>query len=132
MRHAHALREIGSEKGIPILEDMIQAGHGGPGAKPLLKDYADCLRELKKEAAFRAAVRALPGLEDHMKVFFDFCRRSDLARMRLYRMKVIDGGRQGRWVLEDLSKHRDAKLRDAAGALLKSWDVLEKAREAKP
>jgi HEAT repeat protein len=132
MRHAHALREIGSEKGIPILEDMSRAGHRGPGGKPLMKDYNDCLRELKKEAAFRAAVRELPGLEDHLKVLVKFCRRSDLARMRLYRMKVIDGGRQGRWVLEDLTKHPDAKLRDAASALLQSWGALHQAREATP
>ena len=35
MRHAHALREIGSERGIPILERMLEVKHGGPSGRDL-------------------------------------------------------------------------------------------------
>jgi HEAT repeat protein len=129
MRHAEALREIGSEKGIPILEEMLKAGHGGPGGKPLLRAYQDCLRELQDEAAFWKAVRGVPGLEHYARSLFDFFRRDTLAVMRLYRMKVIALGREGRWVLEGMRKHHRRELSAAAAAVLGQYDRLRQRKE---
>jgi len=130
MRHVDALREIGSEKGIPILEAMIKAGHGGQGGRALMRTYREALFELQREKTFRDAVRSVPKLEVKVKVLFDFFRRDTLARIRLHRMKLVGLGTEGRWVLEDLRKHPDAKTRDAAAAVLSAYPRLQRRKGA--
>lgn len=124
VRHVHALREIGSEKAIPTLERLQKARNGGRGGQRLMRAYRDDLRELRRAAAFWRAVRRMPGLETEAKLLFRFFRSDTLALIRLYRDKVIGLGTEGRWVLEDLQKHDDAKLRRASAALLKHYNKL--------
>jgi len=123
--HVDTLREIGTEKGIPILEKMLTMNHGGRTGRALMTVYQDNLNELKREAAFWNAVRRVPGLKEHVKLLFDFFRRDTLALIRLYRNKIIHLGIEGRWVLEDMNNHPDGKLRQAATALLKEYDKLK-------
>jgi hypothetical protein len=130
MCHADALREIGSETGIPVLEEMIRAGHGGAGAQMLMRTYREALFELQREQTFRRAARGVPGVEAAADVLFDFFRRDTLACIRLYRMKLVALGTEGRWVLEDLRRHPDAKVRDAAKTLLAAWPRLQRHRRS--
>jgi hypothetical protein len=123
--HVQALREIGSEEGIPILEELLKTGHGGRAGHDFMMAYEDNLRELRKEAAFWNAVRRTPGLEEEVRLLFRFFRRDSLAAIRLYRDKVIHLGLEGRWVLEDMRNHPDKKLQQAAAALLKAYDNLQ-------
>ena len=123
--HVDALREIGSEKGIAILEKMLTMKHGGRTGRALMTVYQDNLKELKKEADFWNAVRQIPGLEKKVNLLFHFFRRDTLALIRLYRDKVIHLGIEGRWVLTDMKNHPDEKLRQAALALLKEYDKLK-------
>jgi len=122
IEHVHALREIGSEKGIPILEKMLRTKHGGRVGKQFTIAYQQSLDELRQEAAFWSAVRRVPGLESEAKLLFQFFRRDTLALIRLYRDKVIHLGIEGRWVLEGMKNHPDEKLRKAATALLSNLD----------
>jgi len=122
--HVYALREIGSEKGIPILEKMLKAKHGGSAGRALKKVYQQNLNELKQESAFWNAVRQIPKLEKDVKLLFHFFRRDTLSIIRLYRDKVISLGIEGRWVLEGMKNHPDENLREAAARLLKAYDKL--------
>ncbi len=123
--HVYTLREIGSEKGIPILETMLTKEHGGKVARDLKKVYQQNLNELKREAAFWNGVRQVPGLEKDVKLLFRFFRRDTLALIRLYRDKVLRLGIEGRWVLEGMKNHPNEKLRGAATAVLKNYDKLK-------
>jgi len=123
--HVHALREIGSEKGIPILEKMLTKKHGGKAGRALRLAYRQNLNELRREAAFWNAVRQVPGLEKDVKLLFQFFRRNTLSLIRLYRDKVVHLGLEGRWVLEDMKNHPDEKLRQATTALLEEYDNLK-------
>ena len=122
--HVHALREVGSEEAIRLLEEMLKKQHGGKGGRGLMRAYRDALAELQKEAAFWRAVRSVPGLEPHVKLLFDFFRRDTVALIRLHRDKVIRSGLEGRWVLEGLKEHRDARIRQAATVLLREYHKL--------
>ena len=124
VRHVHALRNIGREEAIPVLEQMQRAGNGGRGGKRLMRAYQDDLRELRSEAAFWRSVRAVPGLEDEVARLFRFFRRDPLALIRLYRDKVIGLGTEGRWVLEGLQKHSDPRLSEAAERVLAHYGKL--------
>ena len=86
------------------------------------------LSELQREAAFWSEVREVRGLEKHVRLLFQFCRRDTLARMRLYRDKLVGLGREGRWVLEDMKHHPEEQLRQAAIALLRVYDKLERPK----
>ena len=123
--HVHALREIGSEKGIPILEKMLAMKHGGRIGRALMTVYQENLEELKREADFWNAVRQVSGLERNVNLLFYFFHRDTLALIRLYCDKVIHLGIEGRWVLADMKNHPDGKLRQAATALLKEYDKLK-------
>ena len=125
MVHVYALREIGSEKGIAILENMLTTKHGGVAGRALRHVYRQNLSTLKREAVFWNAVRQVPGLEKHVKLLFQFFRRDTLALIRLYRDKVVRLGLEGRWVLEGMKNHPEEKLRQAAAALLKEYDKLK-------
>ncbi len=127
--HAHALREIGSVDGIPILVKMLIKKHGGRAGRALTEAYRQDLSELKQEAAFWNAVRRTPGLESHVKMLFQFFRRDTLALIRLYRDKVMRLGLEGRWVLEDMGNHPDEGLRQAAMLMLKEYDKLKAAKD---
>ena len=59
-----------------------------------------------------------------MKLLFEFFRRDTLASVRLYRDKIVRGGLEGQWVLEDMKNHMDEKLRRAAGTLLTHYGNL--------
>ena len=133
MEHVYALRGIGGESGIPILETMVKTRHGGEAGKQLMKTYREHLAELNRESEFLTGVRRIPGMESQVKRLFDFFRRDDLAIIRAYRAKVIRGGTEGRWVLEDVQKHPDARLSRAAASLLSSYGGLapEQGKEAK-
>lgn len=124
MEHVYALSAIGSEKAIPILEKMVRTQHKGEAGRALITTYKQHLAELEKEAEFWQAVRRMPGLEPKAKRLFSFFRQDSLAIIRLYRDKVIRGGIEGRWVLEDLKKHPELKVREAATALLKYYPSL--------
>jgi hypothetical protein len=89
-----------------------------------MRAYRDTLAELRKEAEFWRAVRRVPRLEPHVKLLFDFFRRDAVALMRLYREKTIRSGLEGRWVLDSLKKHPDARVRRAATVLLREYDKL--------
>jgi hypothetical protein len=127
--HVYALWRIGSPKGIPILEEMAKTRHGGDAGQELTKTYREHLSELKRAAEFMDAVRRVPGLDDQVRQLFAFFRTNDLATIRAYRAKVIRGGLEGRWVLEGMRKHRDARLQRAAAALLKHYDTLVSAND---
>ncbi len=86
--------------------------------------YQACLVELESQAEFWRAVRRVPGLESDVKLLFDFFREDMLASIRLYRDKIVRGGLEGRWVLEDMKNHTDGKLRKAAGMLLTHYGNL--------
>ena len=129
LRHAHALREIGSEKGIPIIEKVLEKPPTGRAAKPMIREFRKILVELKNETVFWKAVRDVRGLEPQVRKLFKSWRRDDLALMRLYRMKVIALGTEGRWVLKDMKGHPDAALRRAAAALLKEYRRLAGTKE---
>ena len=124
LEHVYALRAIGSEEGIPILERMQKTRHGGQGGGSLRMAYQECLVELKSQAEFWRAVRRVPGLEPDVKLLFEFFRKDTLASVRLYRDKVVRGGLEGRWVLEDMKNHTDEELRKAAGSLLTHYGNL--------
>jgi hypothetical protein len=128
MMHVHALREIGDEKGLPILEKMLTTKHGGKAGDAFMRAYRENLEELKREVAFWNIVRQVPELEKEVKLLFHFFRRDTLARMRLYRDKIVRLGLEGRWALESMKNHPDEKLQNAAGTLLKAYDRL--SREA--
>ena len=89
-----------------------------------MKAYRESLLELRREAAFQKAARAVPGLEQDLKVLLSFFRKDTLAHVRLYRMKVIGLGLEGRWVLQDLTRHPDGKIQRAATAVLRAYDGL--------
>lgn len=125
LEHVYALREIGSEIGIPILEKMRKTEHGGGGGRALRQAYQVNLLELKHQIEFWELVRQVPDLETHMKLLFDFFREDTLALIRLYRDKIISGGLEGKWVLEDMKNHPDKKLRKAAAAVLKNYGRLK-------
>ncbi|MFC1712648.1 HEAT repeat domain-containing protein [Candidatus Poribacteria bacterium] len=127
--HSHALRKMGCEDGIPILEKMLTAEHGGRAGRSLLEAYKQDLGELKQEATFWKAVRRTPGLESHAKLLFRFFRRDTLALIRLYRDKVVRLGLEGRWVLEDMGNYPDEELRQAAKLMLKEYDRLRAAKD---
>jgi len=129
--HVHALREIGSEKGIPILEKMLTTKHGGKAGRALRKGYRQNLSMLKQEAAFWNALRQVPGLKEHVELLFRFFRRDTLSLIRLYRDKVVRLGLEGRWVLEDMKNHPDEKLQQAATRLLKEYDRLKSLKNEK-
>ena len=122
--HVHALREIGSEKGVPILEQMLKRPHGGKAGRSLTRAYGEALTELRREAAFWKALRRLPGAQKHARILFSFFRKDTLALIRLYRDKVIRLGVEGRWVLESMADHPNFELRRAATALLKEYGRL--------
>lgn len=122
--HVHALREIGSEKGIGILQQMLGTKHEGNAGKALMKAYQTNLSELQREAEFWNAVQSVPGLEPDVKLLFQFFRRDTLARMRLYRDKVLRLGLEGRWVLEGMKNQPDEKLSRASVALLNVYDDI--------
>jgi hypothetical protein len=129
LEHVYALREIGSEKGIPILERMRKTKHGGGGGQALRQAYHVGLVELKHQAEFWKAIRRVPGLEPHMRLLLDFFRKDMLASIRLYRDKIIRGGLEGQWVLEDMKNHPNKKLREAAAAVLKDYGKLKVQRQ---
>ena len=129
LEHVYALREIGSEKGIPILERMRNTKHDGGGGRTLRQAYHVNLLELKHQMEFWKLVRRAPDLEPQMKMLFDFFRRDILASIRLYRDKIIRGGLEGQWVLEDMKNHPDKKLREAAAAVLKDYGKLQVQRQ---
>jgi len=124
VEHVHALREIGSEKAIPILESMIEGRHTGTGGTTLMQVYRQTLYELQREAEFWSNVRRMPGLEPHARWLFDFLRGDTLALIRVHRSKVVNGGLEGRWVLEDLAGHPDTTAARAAVALLLHYEEL--------
>jgi len=128
VRHVHALRQIGSERSVPVLERMLERKHGGPGGGMLMRAYRENLAELRREAAFWKAVRRVRGLERHVNALFGFFRTDDLARIRLYRNKVVRLEVEGRWVLEGMRRHPDATLRAAAAALLGNYEGLRRTR----
>jgi len=123
--HVHTLREIGSEKGISILEKMLKTKHGGRVGRQFTIAYQQSLDELRQETAFWNAVRKVPGLESDAWVLFQFFRRDTLALIRLYRDKVIHLGMEGRWALEGMKNHPDEKIQQAATALLNNYDKLQ-------
>lgn len=125
LEHVYALREIGSEKAIPILEEMRKTKHGGRGGPALRSAYQVNLTDLKSQAEFWRAVRRVPGLEPQARMLFDFFRKDTLALIRLYRDKVVRGGLEGQWVLEDMKNHPDEKLREAAAAVLSNYGELQ-------
>ncbi len=126
VRHVHALRDIGSEDGIVILERLSGKRHAGEGGRILTRAVRQNLAELGREVAFRKAVRQVAGLEIHLDRLVAFFRRDDLARIRCYRDKVIAGGREGNRVLIGMRRHSDVDLRAAAGALLEHYGDLAK------
>jgi len=127
--HVHALREIGSEKGIPVLEEMLSVDHGGRAGREFTNTYRENLRELTLEAAFWRAVRQVSGLESQTEALFLFFRRDTLAFIRLYRDKVIHLGAEGRWTLEGMRNHPDEGLQQAAMSLLEEYDRLKLMRD---
>lgn len=129
LEHVYALREIGSEKGLPILERMQKTKHGGDGGRALRQAYHVSLVELKYQMEFWKLVRRVPDLEPHMRVLFDFFRKDMLASIRLYRDKIVSGGMEGKWVLEDMKNHPDKKLREAAAAILQNYGKLQVQRQ---
>lgn len=129
LEHVYALREIGSEKGLPILERMQETKHGGDGGRALRQAYHVSLVELKYQMEFWKLVRRVPDLEPHMRVLFDFFRKDMLASIRLYRDKIVSGGLEGQWVLEDMKNHPDKKLREAAAAILQNYGKLQVQRQ---
>jgi len=124
LEHVYALRAIGSEKAIPILERMRKTRHGGKGGGALRMAYQECLVDLESQAEFWRAVRRVPDLEPDVKLLFEFFRKDTLASVRLYRDKIVRGGLEGRWVLEDMKNHTDDKLRKAAETLLTHYGNL--------
>jgi len=124
MEHVYALSAIGSEKAIPILEKMLKTPHRGEAGRALITTYKQHKNELEKEAEFWKAVRRIPGIESKVKLLFSFFRKDRLAIIRLYRDKVIRGGIEGRWILEDMKKHPEPKVREAATTLLKYYPNL--------
>ncbi len=122
--HVEALREIGSPEAVPLLEQMLEKRHDGRAGRAFTKACQVNLEELKKQAAFWDAVGRIPRLGEDVKLLFRFFRRDDLALMRLYREKVLRLGVEGRWVLEDMQTHPDARLRQAAAGLLKDYARL--------
>lgn len=124
LEHVYALRAIGGEKAIPILQRMRKTRHGGQGGGALRMAYQECLVELESQAGFWRAVRRVPDLEPDVKRLFEFFRKDTLALVRLYRDKIVRGGLEGRWVLEDMKNHPDEKLRKAAGTLLTHYGNL--------
>jgi hypothetical protein len=124
IRHVYALEEIGSEKGIPILEEMLRAPNPGRGGKEFVRACQDSLQELRREAAFWKTVRGVPGLEEDAKKVFALCRKDTLAGIRLYRVNIMALGLEGRWALEDLPKVKEEDVRRAAETLLKDYDAL--------
>ena len=67
----------------------------------------------------------MPGLELDVKRLFEFFRKDTLASVRLYRDKIVRGGLEGQWVLEDMKSHTDEQLRKAAEALLTHYEILQ-------
>ena len=124
LEHVYALRAIGSEEAIPILERMQKTRHGGQGGGAMRMAYQECLVELESQAKFWRAVRHVPGLEPDVELLFEFFRKDMLASVRLYRDKIVRGGLEGRWVLEDMKNHTDDKLRKAAETLLTHYGNL--------
>jgi hypothetical protein len=124
LEHVYALRAIGSEKAIPTLERMRKTRHGGQGGNAMRMAYQECLVELESQAKFWGAVRRVPGLEPDVRLLFEFSRKDTLASVRLYRDKIVRGGLEGQWVLEDMRNHTDEKLRKAAGRLLTHYGNL--------
>jgi len=83
------------------------------------------LYELKQQVLFWDKVRRVRDLEPHVRLLFNFFRKDTLAWMRLYRDKIIRGGLEGRWVLEDMKNHPDEKLRKAAAVVLRNYGKLQ-------
>lgn len=129
LEHVYALRAIGSERAIPILEKMRKTRHGGQGGNTLRTAYQECLVELDRQDKFWQAVSRVPGLEPDVQLLFDFFRKDTLASIRLYRDKIVHGGLEGQWVLEDMQKHPDEKLQKAAATLLSHYGNLDRPRE---
>jgi hypothetical protein len=129
MEHVYALWRIGGEEAIAILEKMVKTRHGGDAGQALMITYRQHLTELKTEATFLHAVRRVPGLESHVKRLFNFFRNDNLAIIRLYRDKVVRGGLEGRWVLEDMQNRSDPELRQAAITLLKHYEEIQSGIE---
>jgi HEAT repeat protein len=128
MRHVYALEEIGSEKGIPVLEEMVMVPNPGRGGKEFTRACQESLGELRREAAFWKAVREVAGLEREAKVLFEFCRKDTLAVMRMYRTRIVGLGTEGRWALQDLAKVDNAEVQRAAGAMLAHYDGVRRTR----
>lgn len=127
--HVHALGEVGSEDGIPILEKMLATEHGGRAGKEFAKAYQEALDELKQEAAFWNAIRDVPELEDYVRLLFQFFRKDTLALIRLHRYRVIRLELEGRWVLENMRNHPDEKLRQATALMLKDYEKLKSDKD---
>jgi len=125
VRHVHALRNIGGEQAIPILEKMLAKPTTGKGGERINRACRTDLAELKREAAFWQAVRRVPGLEADAKRLFAFLRTDTLALIRLYRDKIIERGTEGRWVLESLERHPDAAVAQAAKTILAHYSRLK-------
>ena len=129
LEHVYALRTIGSERAIPILERMHKTRHGGQGGNALRTAYQECLVELNRQAKFWQAVRCVPALEPDVQLLFDFFRKDTLASIRLYRDKIVHGGLEGQWVLEDMQNHPDEKLQRVAASLLSHYGNLNQPQE---
>ncbi len=123
--HVHALREIGSEAGVPLLGALLQAKNPGEGGAQLMRSYREDLEDLRQEKHFWAAVRGVEGLEPRVKRLFASFRTDTLAGIRLYRTGVVRLGIQGRWALEGMTHHPDAQLREDAAVFLKHYDRLQ-------
>ncbi|MCG3179938.1 MAG: hypothetical protein BIFFINMI_02288 [Phycisphaerae bacterium] len=130
IRHLEALYMIGDPSAIPAIEAFAKGIPQGVGYGGFLTHFVtagadEALTILRQKQAFADAVGRQAGLADRIAPLMEWFRTDRVARYRMYADKVTRVSPEGREILAAVAAGADAKLADAAGALLACYDRLK-------
>lgn len=129
IRHVEALGMIGDDSAVQILKEFRRKipqniGYGGFITGFLTEAVDQALEDIEDNSAFWRAVGMYGGLADSIAQVFRYFRSSNLAELRLYESEVIRRTKEGKVILQRLTKRDNPELATAAMALLQKYDDL--------
>ena len=129
IRHAEALGMIGDDSAVPILKEFREKipqniGYGGFITNSLTAAVDYALEDIEDNSAFWRAVGMHDGLAGKIAPVFRYFQSSSLARFQLHESEVVRRTKEGKAILQRLTKRNDPELAAAAKALLQKYDDL--------
>lgn len=129
IRHVEALGMIGDDSAVPILEEFRRKipkniGYGGFVTNFVTTAVDQALLEIEDNSAFWRAAGMHDGLASSIAPVFRYFRSSNLAELQLYESEVLRRTKEGKAILQRLTKRADPELATAARALLQKYDDL--------